>query len=113
MAKYKTGPSKETEAAAQQTAKATQKSGQTKEQTKLIALGIQKGIEHYKKQQKSKSRELDKKLRNVKKTENQSSSLLQDAKATTHIDSKHSQSIIPWSLLVISWIIFIVYLQFN
>ena len=43
-------------------ARGTQKPGQTKEQTKLIAQGIQKGIEIYKKKQSEKARELDKKL---------------------------------------------------
>ena len=40
-------------------ARGTQKPGQTKEQTKLIAQGIQKGIEIYKKKQSEKTRELD------------------------------------------------------
>ena len=41
-------------------ARGTQRPGQTKEQTKLIAQGIQKGIEQYKKQMSGKARELDK-----------------------------------------------------
>lgn len=41
-------------------AKSIQKPGQTKEQTKLIAQGIAKGIEQYKKQQSAKARERDK-----------------------------------------------------
>ena len=41
-------------------ARAVQKPGQTKEQTKLIAQGIAKGIEIYKKQQSAKARERDK-----------------------------------------------------
>jgi hypothetical protein len=41
-------------------ARGTQKPGQTKEQTKLIAQGIQKCIEIYKKKQSEKTRELDK-----------------------------------------------------
>lgn len=41
-------------------ARSIQKPGQTKEQTKLIAQGIAKGIELYKKQQSAKSRERDK-----------------------------------------------------
>ena len=49
-------------------AKGTQKPGQTKEQTKLVAQGIQKGIELYKKQQKAKARELDKQLKKAKQT---------------------------------------------
>jgi hypothetical protein len=41
-------------------ARATQKPGQTKEQTRLIAQGIAKGIDHYKRQQNAKMRERDK-----------------------------------------------------
>ena len=49
MPKYKKTTSKETIQQAEKLAKATQRPGQTKEQTKLIAQGIQKGIEQYKK----------------------------------------------------------------
>jgi len=108
MAKYKTGPSKETEQAATQAAKATQRPGQTKEQTKLIAQGIQKGIEHYKKQQKAKARELDKKLRNVNKPDNQT---LSNDQKTSSIESHHAphQSKLAWILLFLSWAAFVVY----
>ena len=41
-------------------ARSIQKPGQTKEQTRLIAQGIAKGIEQYKRQQAAKSRERDK-----------------------------------------------------
>jgi len=41
-------------------ARSIQKPGQTKEQTKLVAQGIAKGIELYKKQQSAKARERDK-----------------------------------------------------
>ncbi len=41
-------------------ARRVQKPGQTKEQTKLIAQGIAKGIEQYKRQQSAKLRERDK-----------------------------------------------------
>lgn len=54
--------SEKTEEDALKIARATQRPGQTKEQTRLISQGIQKGIDHYKKQQKAKARELDKKL---------------------------------------------------
>ncbi|MES9999711.1 MAG: DUF2956 family protein, partial [Candidatus Thiodiazotropha lotti] len=52
MAKSKNNqtPSQETVTEAMQIARATQRPGQTKEQTKLIAMGIQKGIDQYKKQ---------------------------------------------------------------
>lgn len=59
-AQMKTTISNETQQDALAAAKAIQKPGQTKEQTRLIALGIEKGITEYKKQQKTKSRERDK-----------------------------------------------------
>ena len=55
--------SETTQDEAMQIARGTQRPGQTKEQTKLIAQGIQKGIEQYKKRQNAKARELDKKLK--------------------------------------------------
>ena len=86
-------------------ARGTQKPGQTKEQTKLIAQGIQKGIEIYKKKQSEKARELDKKL-------NKASAL-----RTSHETSTEQvvESVVvkgnklPWVLLVLSWICFVVY----
>ncbi|MFT4924203.1 MAG: hypothetical protein ACI8WB_000281 [Phenylobacterium sp.] len=68
MAKYKKGsnnnnaPSAEVVKEAEAIAKGSQRPGQTKEQTKLIAQGIQKGIELYKKQHKVKARTLNKNL---------------------------------------------------
>jgi len=63
MAKDKV--SSETQTEANTIAKATQKPGQTKEQTKLIAKGIEKGISEYKKRQKAKSREFNKKKKRL------------------------------------------------
>jgi len=48
-------------------ARAHQKPGQTKEQTRLIAQGIAKGIEQYKRQQSAKARERDKSRKRVEK----------------------------------------------
>jgi hypothetical protein len=56
-------PSPQTQEEAMKLAKSTQRPAQTKEQTKLIAQGIQKGIDLYKKQQKEKARELNKRLK--------------------------------------------------
>ncbi|MGR8942442.1 MAG: DUF2956 family protein, partial [Gammaproteobacteria bacterium] len=56
-------PSPQTQEEALKIAKGTQRPAQTKEQTRLIAQGIQKGIDLYKKQQKEKARELNKKLK--------------------------------------------------
>ena len=86
-------------------ARGTQKPGQTKEQTKLIAQGIKKGIEIYKKQQSEKARELDKKL-------NKASALRPSHETSTEqvvepVVVKGNK--LPWVLLVLSWLGFVVY----
>ncbi len=48
-------------------ARAQQKPGQTKEQTRLIAQGIARGIEQYKRQQSAKARERDKSRKRLEK----------------------------------------------
>ncbi|NRB25446.1 DUF2956 domain-containing protein [Shewanella sp.] len=97
--------SDETKNEAMKVAKATQKPGQTKEQTKLIAAGIEKGIAEYKKQHKNKARDRDKarkqdikaKARTVKTADSETSAPA----------SQSNTSMLPWGLLVISWIGFI------
>ena len=113
MAKYKTGPSKETEQAAMKSAKATQRPGQTKEQTKLIAQGIQKGIEHYKKQQKSKARDLDKKLRTVKKAKQKVQGSDSTQSEFADLPQGSNKTWFPWGLLAASWLIFLGYYLIN
>jgi hypothetical protein len=79
----------------------TQRPAQTKEQTKLIAQGIQKGIDLYKKQQKEKARELSKKL---KKTARQKeiSNESDDNEVQEYII--YRQHWLPWLLLVMTWV---------
>jgi len=81
-------------------ARGTQKPGQSKEQTKLIAQGIQKGIEHYKKQQKTKARDLSKQLKSVAKAKENAA---EPKMIETVVVKQHWLS---WSLLVLSWICF-------
>ena len=86
-------------------ARGTQKPGQTKEQTKLIAQGIKKGIESYKKQQSKKARELDRKL-------NKASALYSPHETSTQqvvepVVVKGDK--LPWVLLVLSWLGFVAY----
>ena len=89
-------------------AKGTQKVGQTKEQTKLIAQGIEKGIAEYKKQQGKKLREIDKqRKKTLKQRENQSAEL---EEMPVH---KNSINYLPWILLLLSWLSFVVYIAFN
>ena len=81
-------------------ARGTQRPGQTKEQTKLVAQGIQKGIEQYKKQQSAKSRELDKKLKNV----NQQLVSPEENEVEFKERLVYRQHWLPWLLLALSWL---------
>ena len=89
-------------------ARGTQKPGQTKEQTKLIAQGIQKGIEIYKKKQSEKARELDKKLH--KASALRSSNETSTEQVVESVVVKGNK--LPWVLLVLSWICFVVYVGY-
>ncbi|MBL3528798.1 MAG: DUF2956 domain-containing protein [gamma proteobacterium endosymbiont of Lamellibrachia anaximandri] len=108
MAKYskKAQVSDETRDEAMKIARGTQKPGQTKEQTKLIAQGIQKGIDLYKKQHKVKARELDKKLRKAT-----ASAVPQPTQpeAVPSSTTPQKSSKLPWILLLLSWLCFGVY----
>ena len=87
-------------------ARATQRSGQTKEQTKLIAQGIEKGINRYKKQQKEKSRELNRRLQKASRVKVASA----DGKtAESQENTVYKQPVLPWLLLLFSWLGFAVY----
>lgn len=79
-------------------AKTNLRPAQSKEQTRLIAQGIQKGIEQYKKKQKSKSRELDKRLRKVQQNSNTEDDIEIEQQVI------YRQHWLPWSLLVLSWL---------
>jgi sensor domain CHASE-containing protein len=81
-------------------ARGTQRPGQTKEQTKLIAQGIQKGIEQYRTQQNAKAREQDRKRR-------KSSQQVTASKApmsNVHEKITYRQHWLPWVLLIITWL---------
>lgn len=86
-------------------AKKTQKPGQSKEQTRLIALGIQKGIADYKKSAKAKHRQADKaqkKQQKQKLQNNQASEITPPTPSTKNTP-------LPWILLVSSWALFAFY----
>ncbi|MCF7969622.1 MAG: DUF2956 domain-containing protein [Methylococcaceae bacterium] len=105
MSRYskKNQVSPETQYESLKMAKATQRPGQSKEQTKLIAQGIQKGIELYKKQQKERSRELNRKLKKVSGHLNQ----LNETGANEEQISQafiYRQHWLPWLLLLVSWL---------
>lgn len=106
-------PSPETQEQSLKIARATQRPGQTKDQTKLIAQGIQKGIELYKKQQKAKSRELDKKLKKVSiQFKDRQSNEGQEEKLNAVDRIVYKQAWLPWVLLVLTWIGIGIYLLF-
>jgi hypothetical protein len=100
MSRYSKKPtaSPETRSDAMKTAKGTQRPGQTKEQTRLIAQGIQKGIDQYKKQHKAKSRELDKRLKTTQ-LKTSSANEIEFQKQTVY-----RQHWLPWLLLALSWL---------
>jgi hypothetical protein len=85
---------------AERIARGTQRPGQAKEQTRLIARGIQKGIEQYKQQQSAKARELDKKLRKVRQQ------LASPEAGEIEVQEKvvYKQHWLPWALLIVSWL---------
>ena len=97
-------PSPETRAEALKIAKGMQRPGQTKEQTKLIAQGIQKGIDQYKKQQRAKVREMDR-----RKKQSVGETVAVDAGESTANETARHGCRLPWALLVLSWIAFLAY----
>lgn len=110
MTKYKKqAVSEKSQLEAETITKGTQKPGQTKEQSKLIAQGIAKGIELYKKQQKAKLREKNKQAKKELKEK------ASETEAITEVSTaKHSiLSLLPWGLLVASWIGFALFYSQN
>jgi len=93
--------SPETQDEAMAIAKKTQRPGQSKEQTRLIALGIQKGIAEYKKMAKSKQREQNKAN---KKKKNQPAETVREEQQAVVVKPRSNR--LPWLLLALSWIAF-------
>ncbi len=111
MARYskKERVSEETKNEALALAKGTQQPGQSKEQTRLIAQGVQKGIDLYKKQQKAKARELDRRLKKAQS----SGEPVQEEASTEQEQQGGSGGALPWSLLILSWLGFAAYLWLD
>ncbi|WP_281704480.1 DUF2956 domain-containing protein [Aeromonas taiwanensis] len=104
MAKYdKISP--ETQQEAMKIARANQKPGQTKEQTQLIAHGIQKGIDEYKKQMKAKAREASRQKKMQIKAK-LSSQAHQEEEPEVEVIEISRQHPLPWILLGLSWLAF-------
>ncbi len=91
--------SQETRDEAMKIARGTQRPGQTKEQTRLIAQGIQKGIDQYKKQQKAKARELDKQRKKNQSRQSEAVEIQEIKEVMTY-----RQHPLPWVLLVMTWV---------
>jgi hypothetical protein len=94
-------PSQQTQDEAMKIARGTQRPAQTKEQTKLIAQGIQKGIDLYKKQQKEKARDLNRKLKKVSRQQEQSVESDDDEGQVSIVYQQHW---LPWLLLALTWL---------
>lgn len=110
MAKYsKHKASEQVNEEAMKITRGTQQPGQTKEQTRLIAKGIKKGIEQYKKKQNEKARELNKKLKKV----NASVPLPESAQDIATAAGAVKTPKLPWILLILSWLGFAVYIYFS
>ncbi|WP_068545859.1 DUF2956 family protein [Thalassotalea crassostreae] len=92
--------------AAAAVAASIKKPGQNKEQTKLISQGIQKGIELYKKQQKEKARSANKEKKKMQKAK-------QQLVESEHDNVQVKNNRLPWVLLSLSWLLFIVYVSVN
>jgi len=100
MVKYsKQQTSEQTQLEAQKLANHIQKPGQTKEQTRLIAQGIQKGIDLYKRQQKAKARELDKKLKKAAQSKPEEALPIEP-----EVSAPAAKAGLPWLLLGLSWL---------
>lgn len=105
MAKYdKISP--ETQQEAMKVARANQKPGQTKEQTQLIALGIQKGIDEYKKQMKARAREASRQKKQQARTKQPQQGEQEEEAQEIELIETSRQHPLPWVLLVLSWLAF-------
>lgn len=94
-------PSPQTQDEAVKIAKSIQRPAQTKEQTKLIAQGIQQGIDLYKRQQKEKARELNKQRKKLIK---QKAQQVEPADADVEPIIVYQQHWLPWTLLMLTWL---------
>ncbi|MFH0270407.1 MULTISPECIES: DUF2956 domain-containing protein [Vibrio] len=103
-------PSQETQTEAMKIAKATQKPGQTKEQTRLVAQGIEKGIAQYKKQQKERNRQADKAKKKQQREKQRQHEDTAEQEMGMVQEPATKPTILPWALLVLSWIGFAAYI---
>ena len=81
--------------------------GQTTVETKAIANGIQRGMELFLRQQSERTRDLDKRTKKVKQLTTQ---LTQNKPTVDKEEIEYTQPSprLPWVLLAISWVFFLV-----
>jgi len=92
-------------------ANSIQVEGQTREQQRLIATGIQRGMEVYLRQQAERSRELDKRAKKIRQAI-KAQSTASDSETNIETDSVSGINVIallPWGLLLLSWIFFLLF----
>lgn len=79
--------------------------GQSKEHTKLIAKGVVRGIEQFLRQQSEKTRDLDKRSKQLKKATEQikSDKAAQSTEAVAPVKTGIWPVALPWCLLLASW----------
>ncbi len=92
--------SEQTQEEAFELASAVLKPSEIKEHRKIVAQGIQKGIDLYKKKHKTKSRELDKKLKKLTNTTEDEVDVIIEPTAGKF-------GWLPWALLGFSWLGFV------
>jgi hypothetical protein len=92
---------REIQAEAVRIARSRQRPGQTKEQTKLIARGIQKGIEQYKRQEGEKARALDRRLKKAR----QQAPRKPETEVQVVEKVVYKQHWLPWVLLILTWVV--------
>lgn len=105
MARYsgKKQISEETQNEAMRLAKGTQSPGQTKAQTRLIAKGIERGIDLYKKEHKEKARALDRRQREKHRHEEHARDTPGANPAAAAPRSARRHQWLAWLLLGLTW----------
>lgn len=83
--------------------------GQSREQTRLIAAGIQRGMEQFLRQQSEKARELDKRVKKVKRLAEATPPSIGNVSSADEARDPSRISWLPWVLLAASWVFFFGY----
>ena len=91
-------------------ANSLQQSGYSREENRAIRAGLQQGMEMWLRQQNERSRELDKRAKKVRESLRHAESVKEsDASESVQTKTTSNWSLLPWFLLVGSWVLFAVY----